>query len=79
MKGDDFDDDTSGELLSLTSSFIVGDLCFRMMSCGEAPLRAALLSSLEKALAGERDATGTGALSLQLAIRKLENRPVAGP
>ncbi|WP_455917059.1 hypothetical protein [Pantoea agglomerans] len=79
MKGDDFDDEVSGELLSLTSSFIVGDMCFRIMSRGEAPLRATLLSALEKALAGERDATGAGALSLQLAIRQLEIRPVGGP
>ncbi|MEI2606554.1 hypothetical protein V8O11_22595 [Erwinia aphidicola] len=81
MKDDNFDDDShkiTGDWLSLESSFVVGELCFRMMAQGEAPLRAALTSTLREALASEQNPAGPGALSLQLAIKQLETGPANG-
>lgn len=79
MKNEDFDDnEITGDWLSLESSFMVGDLCFRMMARGEAPLRTALTSTLKEALAKEQNPAGPGALSLQLAIKQLETGPANG-
>lgn len=81
MKDDDFEDDSdeiTGDWLSLESSFMVGELCFRMMAQGEAPLRAALTSTLKEALASEQNPAGPGGLSMQLAIKQLETGPANG-
>ena len=70
-----FEEDNDADELWLGACYIAGSVCFRMIASGGVLDSKVLISTLKAAQAEDDDRTSLGALSLQLAIEQLENRP----